>query len=59
VRLGSKVKRSEWSNFGGERLLGAANGNEPKRGIHGIEKQPVKGKRALRGRKVVFVAAGI
>src|SRR6266851_9261825 len=25
----SKVKSSEWSNFGGERLLGAANGDEP------------------------------
>ncbi len=27
VFLRSKVKVSEWSNFGGERLLGAANGN--------------------------------
>jgi hypothetical protein len=34
VFLRSKVKRSEWSNFGVERLLGAANGDEPKRGIH-------------------------
>ncbi len=24
----SKVKSSEWSNLGGERLLGAANGDE-------------------------------
>jgi hypothetical protein len=32
--LRSKVKVSEWSNFGGERLLGAANGDERKRGIH-------------------------
>jgi hypothetical protein len=31
VYLGSKAKDSEWSNFGGERLLGAANGDEPKR----------------------------
>jgi len=31
VYLRSKVKDSEWSNFGGERLLGAANGEEPKR----------------------------
>ena len=30
----SKVKGSEGRNFGVERLLGAANGEEPKRGIH-------------------------
>jgi len=29
--LRSKVKDSEWSNFGVEQLLGAANGEEPKR----------------------------
>jgi hypothetical protein len=32
--LGSKVKDSEWRNFGVERLLGAANGDEPKGRIH-------------------------
>ncbi len=32
--LRSKVKVSEWSIFVGERLLGAVNGDEPKRGIH-------------------------
>src|SRR6266478_4675320 len=37
--LRSKVKSSEWSNFGGERLLGAANGDEPKRRIHGGERR--------------------
>ena len=35
VFLRSKVESSEWSNFGGERLLGAANGDgclvEPRR----------------------------
>jgi len=39
VFLRSKVKVSEGSNFGGERLLGAANGDEPRRGIHGIKKR--------------------
>jgi len=33
VYLGSKVKDSEWRNFGGERLLGAVNGDEPGRRI--------------------------
>jgi hypothetical protein len=37
--LAGKVKSSEWSNFGAERLLGAANGDEPTRGIHGITGQ--------------------
>ena len=41
--LGSKVKDSEWRNFGGERLLGAVNGDEPKRRIHGINKQSREG----------------
>ena len=54
VFLRSKVKVSEWSNFGGERLLGAVNGDEPKRGIQGIKSNPVKGKSALRAaRKAV------
>ena|ERR1700687_345206 len=35
VFLRSKVKVSEWRIFGVERLLGAANGDEPKRGIRG------------------------
>jgi len=30
----SKVKVSEWRNFGVERLLGAANGDEPIPRIH-------------------------
>jgi hypothetical protein len=58
VRLAGKVKSSEWSNLGVERLLGAANGDEPKRGVHGIKNNPVKGKIALRAaRKTAFVAA--
>ena len=48
VFLRSKAKVSEWSNFGGERLLGAANGDEPKRRIHGIKSNPVKERSALR-----------
>ena len=51
-RLGSKVKRSEWSNFGGERLLGAANGNDPKKRIQGIKKQSREGEDcAARGKE--------
>jgi len=43
VYLGSKVKDSEWRNFGGERLLGAVNGDQPGRKIQGIKKQSREG----------------
>ena len=50
--LRSKVKVSERSNFGGERLLGAANGDERKRGIHGIKRQSREGEDcAARGKE--------
>jgi len=39
----SKVESSEWSNFGGERLLGAANGNRPKRRIQESKSNPIDG----------------
>jgi hypothetical protein len=39
--LRSKVKVSEWSNFGSERLLGAANGDEPKRRIRESKSSPI------------------
>ena len=58
-RLGSKVKRSEWSNFGGERLLGAANGNDPKKRIQGIKKQSREGEEsAARGKEDCLVMSG-
>ncbi len=43
VFLRSKVESSEWSNFGGERLLGAANGNRPKRRIQESKSNPIDG----------------
>src|SRR5882762_10301182 len=39
----SKVETSEWSNFGGERLLGAANGDRPKRRIQVSKSNPIDG----------------
>jgi hypothetical protein len=54
VFLRSKVKVSEWRNFGVERVLGAANGDEPKRRIHEIKNQSREGEeRAARGKEVV------
>jgi hypothetical protein len=47
VYLRRKVKSSEWSNFGVERLLEAANGDEPKRRTHGIEKQSREGEKCV------------
>ena len=56
VQLAGKVKSSERSNFEGERLLGAANGDEPREEITGSKSNPVKEKSALRvARKVVFI----
>ena len=46
----SKVKSSEWRNFGVERFLGAANGDEPKRRIHGIKKRSCEVRCAWQGR---------
>src|SRR5229473_8464627 len=43
VFLRSKAKVSEWSNLGGERLLGAANGDEPKRRIQESKSSPIDG----------------
>src|SRR6266404_3143311 len=43
VFLRSKVKVSEWSNFGGERPLGAANGDRPKRRIQESKSNPIDG----------------
>jgi len=57
--LRSKVKSSEWSKFGGERLLGAANGDEARRRIHGIKKQSREGEDcAARGKEVIFCQKG-
>ena len=56
--LRSKVKVSERSNFAVERLLGAANGKELKRGIHGVKKQSREGEDcAARRKEVVIVTA--
>ena len=57
--MGSKVKVNEWLIFGVERLLGAANGDEPKRGIHGIRKQSREVKECARCKIAAFVALGI
>ena len=43
VFLTSKVKVSEWSNFGGERLLGAANGNSRPVKSFGTRKAQIPG----------------
>ena len=52
LSLAGKVKSSEWRIFGGERLLGASNGNEPKRRIHGIKRQSREGEEcAARGKE--------
>ena len=43
VKLRGKVKSSEWRIFGVERLLGAANGNRPKRRIQESKSNPIDG----------------
>src|SRR5258707_14492569 len=57
--LRSKVKSSEWSNFGGERLLGAANGDRPKRRIQESKSNPIDGGAcSLRLRAAIRPTAG-
>src|ERR1700687_426957 len=54
--IGSKVKSSEWWKFGVEWLLGAANGDEPKRTSYRIKKES-RGERIglCAARKVFFI----
>jgi hypothetical protein len=51
--IGSKVKVSEWRNFGVEWLLGAANGDEPQQEFGGIKRQAAKGEEGAKRRETL------